>query len=219
MAIPRVRLIATGSGRSPLWSRAPLLRSENAAEYDAMQDALACDVKPSGPIEEMHVSDLAYLVWEIRRFRRAKAGIIRIEFIGAIQRLVQELTGERARTLFDDVMPSEEAALRFFGNAKKRHEVLELLSEFGLDESSIEAEAIGHCLNVLATIEQMLGSLEARRDKALASIAAHRAAFAQRLRESAKRLGDAEYNDHGLLEQPVHAASGVEHGKRTSNRR
>jgi hypothetical protein len=218
MPVKRVPLLTDDEIKSPFWSRPPLLRSENAAEFDRIVQALARDIKPSGAVEEMLVSDIAYLVWDIRRFRRAMVGIVEGGLVGAIKRLVQELTGEQARTIFDDTMPSDEIALRYSSSRKVRLEVLELLSEFGLEESAFEAEAVRQRLNELETIEKILASLEERRNKTLAHIAVHRESFARRARESSDRLINVDATILSL-EKPVNDDTGVARGNRAPDRR
>src|SRR5262249_15561770 len=66
------------------------------------------------------------------------------------------------------------------------------LSRFELDETAIEAEAIGKSSSVLELLDRMLTSLESRRNKALGCVAEYRASLGQQLRESADRIIDAK---------------------------
>src|SRR5262249_53282812 len=72
--------------------------------------------------------------------------------------------------------------------AKK--EVSEILSEFDLDETAIEAEAIRRSSSHLELLDRMLTSLESRRNKALGCVAEYRASLAHQLRQSADRIID-----------------------------
>jgi len=65
-----------------------------------------------------------------------------------------------------------------------------LLSEFRLDESAVEAEAIKSLAEVLEQIDRLLASLESRRNKALRCIADYRNVFARQLQESSNRIID-----------------------------
>jgi hypothetical protein len=90
-----------------------------------------------------------------------------------------------------DPVPTEEEqagdlALRWFTDRDAKKQVSELLAQFQLDESAIEAEAIS--LEVLELLDRMLASLESRRDKALRRIAEYRSSFARQLREGANRM-------------------------------
>ena len=70
--------------------------------------------------------------------------------------------------------------------------VAELLRQFHLDESAIEAEAIKKLAPELETLDRMLMSLEVRRDRALRSIAEYRGSFAERVREASDRIIESE---------------------------
>src|SRR5215471_13512580 len=63
-------------------------------------------------------------------------------------------------------------------------------SQFNLDESAIEAEAIRKSSADLELLDRMLSSLESRRNKALGCVAEYRASLAHQLRESADRVID-----------------------------
>jgi hypothetical protein len=69
---------------------------------------------------------------------------------------------------------------------KKR--VSELLKQFRLDESAIEAEAIKQSSLDLEQLDRLLASLESRRNKALRCVAEYRGGLARQLRESTDRI-------------------------------
>jgi len=73
-------------------------------------------------------------------------------------------------------------------------------SQFKLDESAIEAEAIRRSSSDLELLDRMLTSLESRRDKALGCVAEYRASLAQQLWESTDRIIDGK--DVLRLEHP-----------------
>ena len=71
-------------------------------------------------------------------------------------------------------------------NAKKQ--IADLLREFDLDESAIEAAAIRQSADDLERIDRLMASAEARRDKALVCVVQYRGDFGALLRESSNRL-------------------------------
>jgi len=83
---------------------------------------------------------------------------------------------------------AEDLALRWFTDREAKKQVAEVLGQFGLDESAIEAEAIRCVSSDLELLDRMLASLESRRDKALRRVAEYRGSLARQLRESADRL-------------------------------
>jgi hypothetical protein len=60
-----------GQVSSALIPTAPLLLTESKDEFNLIRDTLNEQIKPRGIIEQMYVEDIAYLVWEILRLRRA----------------------------------------------------------------------------------------------------------------------------------------------------
>jgi hypothetical protein len=78
--------------------------------------------------------------------------------------------------------------LEWFSNPKAKKEVSELLAEYHLDESAIEAEAIRSVFQDLAMLDNMLTSLESRRNKALRCIADYQDRFAKQVREVSNRV-------------------------------
>jgi hypothetical protein len=83
-----------------------------------------------------------------------------------------------------------ELAHAWFSNQKTRNHVLELLRQFHLDETAIEAEAIRRSAADLELLDRLLASLESRRNKALRCIADYRFGLAQQLRASSDRIID-----------------------------
>jgi hypothetical protein len=84
---------------------------------------------------------------------------------------------------------SHETVAQLRTGPKKK--VAEILNQFGLDGSSIEAEAIRRSSQDLELLDRMLTSLESRRNRALGCIAEYRDSLSRRLRESADRIIEA----------------------------
>jgi hypothetical protein len=168
-------------------SKMPLLITESAEDFAALTSELKQELKPRGIIEQMYVAQIAYLVWEILRWRRCKAAIINMALKEALSGLVYHLAGEPG----PDTPQREwvDAVCRdWFTKPKARKEVLELLDEFRLDESALEAEAIRSRFSDLEMFDKMLTLQEARLDKALRSIADYRDGFAKQVREVSNRV-------------------------------
>jgi hypothetical protein len=132
----------------------------------------------------------------ILRLWRCKAVIINAARRTALQHLLYRLLAVPGRSLRANSeeaedLASEEAedlALRWFTDREAKKQVAEVLGQFGLDESAIEAEAIRCVSSDLELLDRMLASLESRRDKALRRVAEYRGSLARQLRESADRL-------------------------------
>jgi hypothetical protein len=178
----------TGQGLLP---KPPLLNSESADEFELLHAALENEIRPEGIIEHMYVADISSLLWEILRHRRCKAVIINAGFRAALEQLLMQLLrapGQLDYTVKDE---ADELAFRWFTEEGAKKKVAEILNQFGLDESSIEAEAIRRSSQDLELLDRMLTSLESRRNRALGCIAEYRDALSRRLRESADRIIEA----------------------------
>jgi hypothetical protein len=172
-----------------LFSQAPLLITESAQEFSALSAAWMEEIKPRGIVERMYVADLAALTWEILRLRRCKNVIVNTAFKDALSEIVYHLAGEpetgtRKREWVEAVTND------WFSKPEARKDVLQLLRQFQLDESAIEAEAICISFSELEMLDRMITLLESRRNKALRSIAEYR--FAKRMREVSNRVIEGE---------------------------
>jgi hypothetical protein len=170
-----------------VFSKTPLLITESSGDFAVLAEALTQEIKPRSVLERFYVDDIAALVWEIRRLRRCKNVIINIAFKDALSEIVYRLAGEPEletpkREWVDNVCRD------WFSKPEARKEVLELLDEFRLDESAIEAEAIQSRFSELEMFDKMLTLQESRLDKALRSIADYRASFAKQVREVSNRV-------------------------------
>jgi septal ring factor EnvC (AmiA/AmiB activator) len=159
-----------------------------------LRDAFEREIKPRGIIEQMYVHDICSIVWEILRLRRCKVVIINSAFRSALEDLLERALRQPGQDHHDSnkqLRSQAEALTRaWFTDKEAKKQVSEILSEFELDESAIEAEAIRRTSSDLELLDRMLTSLESRRDKALGCVAEYRASLAQQLRESADRILD-----------------------------
>jgi hypothetical protein len=175
-----------------LLPNSPLLITESADEFDALRDAFEREIKPRGMIEHMYVHDISSIVWEILRLRRCKAVIINSAFRSALEDLLPQLLRQPDQYEYDVRDEAKDLAHRWFTDKEAKKEVSEILSEFQLDESAIEAEAFRKSSSDLGLLDRMLTSLESRRNKALGCVAEYRVSLARQLRESADQIIDGQ---------------------------
>jgi len=190
-----------------------LLVTESRDEFDRLRDALDDEIKPRGIIEQMFVADIAELHWEILRLRRCKAAIIKSEFRAALADLLQRLLRkpgdpQEGDWIYSTSAEAENLAKEWFTEKAAKKQVSELLGQFHLDDSAIEAEAIRKSAADLEKIDRMLASLESRRNRALGHIAEYREVFPRQLRESSDRIidGKARALEHKVSKTPSAAA-------------
>jgi hypothetical protein len=173
-----------------LLPKLPLLITESADDFDALRDAFEREIKPRGVIEQMYVHDISSIVWEILRLRRCKVVIINAAFRTALEILLVQLLKQPGQYEHDVRGEAQVLAEAWFTDKEVKKQISEMLNQFELDESVIEAEAIRKSSSDLELLERMLTSLESRRDKALGCVVQYRASLAHQRRESSDRIID-----------------------------
>jgi hypothetical protein len=181
----------SSAGRAlELISRPGLTITESADDYDSLVKSLQQEISPRGFIEHMYVADMSAIVWESLRLRRCAAAIINMAFRAALKNLLVQFWKNP-----DEPAPYQESevlAFEWFTDLTAKQRVAEILNKFHLDETAIEAEAIRSVAADLELIDRMLMSLEARRNRALRSIADYRASFAEKVQQVSDRIINAE---------------------------
>ena len=89
---------------APFLKERPVIREESDKDYDAILFEVAKTVAPSDFIEWMWVKDVADLVWETQRARRARRELLELAFVNSIigdleeaQRNLERLTQQAAQ--------------------------------------------------------------------------------------------------------------------------
>jgi hypothetical protein len=149
-----IPLPAKAGGPLP-WAAPPLVRGDDRNEFDRLLATLIADVAPRGPVEEMYVSEVAAIVWEMLRLRRCRAVAVNAAFRDAVAAVAERMmdysgepvSSERHRKALD-------LARRWFMDGHAKHEVLTLLGRCELDETAIEAEAMRQSHFYLDTVEK-----------------------------------------------------------------
>ena len=185
----------------------PLLMTESEDEFDRIRDAFDEELKPRGIVEQMYVTDIAYLVWEILRLRRCKAAIINSALRPALKVILLQLLRKPGEHSYEVDKKAQSLVEAWSSNPAVRSQVSELLGDSQLDFSVSEAEAIRRLGEDLEQLERLLASLESRRNRALRCIADYRGGFARQLRESGDRIIDGKVL--ALEKRPSKKASAV----------
>jgi hypothetical protein len=104
--------------RLSLFGQPQLLEGENAADYRELVARLYAAVKPVDIIDEMHTQDVAFLEWDVLRWRRLKFELIRacaLEPLGALldERFGYDLRSEHfveyLAEILQDNLPEDQA--------------------------------------------------------------------------------------------------------------
>src|SRR4029079_8373058 len=159
----------------------------------SLHEQLERELEPQDLIERIWTQDFAVLTLEIFRCRRFKIGVIRIAMVRALADIITQIRPCRD---FLDTLEAESKAQQqanaFFRDPKVKQEILQMLSDSGLDENSIEAAAFRLERVTLSALEGTLSDLERRRYKLLRNIDRKRKSFAAKVRLTAARIDEAE---------------------------
>ncbi len=176
-----------------------LLGTEIQADFEALFYRLAGAVKPNDAVEWIWVADVTDLVWEIRRLRGMRDGIVERETAGALGDVVLDiLSGDYDH---DKMFEFRDRLVSHWnsGNAFRRQIVQRFLMKRGVDFSQIHAEVYRRRLDELAKLEVLIANLGRRRDSVLREIERRRDTVARRLRD----VTDAEFEITKPGTQPV----------------
>jgi hypothetical protein len=182
----------TNTSRHPL-----VLSTEKVDDFLALQADFEQEINPKGAIERMYVHDVAALVWDILRFRKAKTAIINNAFAPALLEIIKRIMPTSEFTLDAG---AERLARGWFGEQKTRIKVEELLAAHELGDHSVAAEALRQVAPELERLDRMLTNCEVRRDRALQNIEDLRAGLAKRIRQASDRVLD----DNSLVLSDTH---------------
>jgi hypothetical protein len=172
--------------------RPALLKNESAQEFEKLLKELNLDIQPQTFTEQIYVDDIANLTWEILRWRRVKAGIVGNAFRPALENALRSLPRD-VKDNADIGIAVDRLARAWFSTQAAKDKVSASLKEVGLDEWAVEVEALRSRLNEIEKIDRLIASAEARRDKALRTVALYRESFSQKLQESSDRLLDPDH--------------------------
>src|SRR5262249_16344402 len=120
--------------QTALLPKPPLLISESAEEFDAVNEGLEGEIRPRGIIEQMYLADISSIIWEILRLRRCKTVIVNAARRTALQNLLYRLLAvpgadsEEAEDLASE--EAEDLALRWFTDREAKKQVAEVLGQF-----------------------------------------------------------------------------------------
>jgi hypothetical protein len=163
--------------------QAPVLSTESKEQFESLRADFTNSIGPQDVIERMFCGEIACLVWEIMRWRRVRDAMLNSAMQNALHDiLVEDLSelegGDETIDYLAKWLTSEET----------RNEILEMLKKYGLDQSSIEAEAFRQSSSDVMRLEQILASATTRRERALYMIRDYRDSLADRLRRKADEV-------------------------------
>jgi hypothetical protein len=175
-------------------SPAPLLPGEKEADYAEVALRIVNAVQPRDGIEEFVTRDVIEHTWEIFRWRRMKAGLLRAAAGRGVRKILSTI-GYRDSG-FDLIGKADRFAEEWAsGEASARQKFVGILKKAGLTMDDVLAEASASEIDSLERFDSMVASAEARRNNALREIDRHRSALGVAVRQVIDEVEDAEFRD------------------------
>ena len=165
-----------------------LIPGEDASGFEAFAARIGAALKPSNAIEEIYVDDAIFHGWEVRRWRRAKGGLLLASSPAALKRLLARLIIQpEADTLAEGWAKRDPTAIA---------KVEGLMAYAGLTYDVAVGEAMAAKFDVMAGFDSLMAAAEGRFTTALKELERYRAGTAKTVRD----IVDAEFED---LARPI----------------
>lgn len=166
------------------WLGTPvLIPGEDASAFHQFADRIRATLKPSNAIEEIYVDDAIFHGWEVRRWRRAKGGLLWASSPAALTRVLARVA---TKSLADSLAE---------GWAKRDPDALAkieaLMGNAGLSYDVTMGEAMAAKIDVMAGLDALTAAAESRFTTALKELERYRVGAAKTVRE----IVDAEFED------------------------
>ena len=176
-----------------------LLQTEVAADFDALLLRLAETVKPKDAVEWIWIADVTHLIWEMRRLRGMRDGIVERETALGLGNVVKDILS--ADYNFSESKYIRERLVSHWnsGNLFRRRIVQRFLMRRGVDLPQVHAVVFRRRLDEFTKLEGLIANLGRRRDSVLREIERRRDTVARRLRD----VTDAEFEITKPGTQPV----------------
>jgi hypothetical protein len=169
---------------------APLLPSEEEADYAEVAERFVSAAKPRDAIEEFLIRDAIDLTWEILRLRRAKVGILKASMNAGVEEVLNALIPTTSYRHWQEL-----SSRRMAGEKSARKEVEAVLHKAKLSVDDVTAKTLESKLHSFERLDRVLASAEARRNIALREIDRHRSAFGAAVRQAIDEAEDVEFRD------------------------
>jgi hypothetical protein len=184
--------------RPSLFGEPQLLEGENAADYHELVARLYAAVKPVDIIDEMFITDVASLQWEVLRWRRLKLNLIREPVLEALPAFLDEQVEYDLQSEADARAQKINELVQEYArhNPDAVTQIQKLLANAGRSMDALLADQLVEnrdYLEYIERIDRLTTIAESRRNAALREIDRRRAILGQTLRRSLQEVEDAEF--------------------------
>jgi hypothetical protein len=180
-----------------LFDNLPLVGRERREEYDAFFSAIARDEMPSDAIDWILLKDFVDLDWEIRRERRIKVEIIKLNQTEVISDLLKSTFDEADRlgSAVNRIFSARTEAQLWASDAETRKRIDLKLKEKGHDSYSILAKAYLRGARDIDAIDKRVALYELRRNAILKEIGRRSERKAHKLDKASSEVIEGEFSE------------------------
>ena len=175
--ISKTKATTTSAGRRPNkvnggWlGTTVLIHGEDATAFDTFAARIRAALKPANAIEEIYVDDAIFDAWEVRRWRRAKGGLLLASSPAAMARLLGRVAAKPlATTLADGWANGDPAAIA---------KVEALMESAGFTYDVTMGEAMAAKIDLMAGFDHLMAAAEGRFTTSLRELERYRAGTAK----------------------------------------
>ena len=163
-----------------LFGLPPLINGEDLNSYKALETRISSSVKPADILEHIWVRDVIDISWEVLRWRRLEANLMRANAYRGMRETLLPLVGVlKAQSLAEAWAARKPDAVE---------EINEALAAAGLSMEMVMANTLSLKLDEFERISRMVAVAEARRSAALQEIERHRETLGKKLRQAVQEL-------------------------------
>ena len=180
-----------------LFNDVSLVGSERRQDYDALFSAIARAEPPSDAIDWILLKDFVDLAWEIRRERRVKMEIIKINQIEVICDLLKSTFDKdnKLGSANNRIFFARSKAQLWASDAESREKIDLQLKEKGHDPDSVLAQAYLRGVRDIDAIDKQIALAELRRNAILKEIGLRSERKAQKLAKASSDIIEGEFTE------------------------
>jgi hypothetical protein len=142
-----------------------LLPGERPEQYEALRDAIFCEIAPRCAIEWLLAIDLVELSWDIQRYRILRHKILESYRQKAIEQALRRIDCVGIPVAYENTAHhyTKQNALSWCHDREAAAEIEARLASFGFDQSMINAEVFVQAREAFFMFESLLNSAQQRR--------------------------------------------------------
>jgi hypothetical protein len=131
----------------------PIVKGESQVDYERLLHSLVEMIDPQNVMEWVLLKNLLDLIWEERRYMKAKAAITSMTVKEALRLILESIL---PADLAERTWAVKKYAEDWFKGDEERLAVLKLMEPYGLSEDSVVAQALTLRLPEIEKLEQVL---------------------------------------------------------------